>query len=115
MRVMCRASTLGQANLMQQESPYEPSASLTPVVAGSASAAAALPLVPAFSRQASAQSGRMTIAVLPTNTAEQLSADARDIERFLADRVGMSVELIFPTSYAGVVEALRSATPRPPS
>ena len=77
-----------------------------------ASAAAALPLVPAFSRQASAQSGRMTIAVLPTNTAEQLSCRRpRHRALPLPTAWDASVELVFPTSYAGVVESLR--WPRP--
>ena len=54
-----------------------------------------------------ANRGKLTIAVQPTNTPEKLSADAKDIEKFLAERVGGSVELVFPTSFAGVVESLR--------
>jgi len=50
---------------------------------------------------------RLTIAVQPSNTPEKLSADARDIERFLAERVKGDVEIVFPTSFAGVIESLR--------
>jgi phosphonate transport system substrate-binding protein len=50
---------------------------------------------------------KVVIAVQPTATAEQLSADARDIETFLESRMGTDVELLFPTTFAGVIEALR--------
>ncbi|HXG36216.1 MAG TPA: phosphate/phosphite/phosphonate ABC transporter substrate-binding protein [Dehalococcoidia bacterium] len=55
----------------------------------------------------SATPRKLVIAVQPTDTPERLSADAKDIEKFLAGKLGRDVELIFPTSYAGVVEALR--------
>ncbi len=50
---------------------------------------------------------KLVIAVQPTNTPDQLSADAHDLERFLTDRLGRPVEVVFPTTYAGVIEALR--------
>lgn len=50
---------------------------------------------------------KLVIAVQPTNTPDQLSTDARDLERFLSDRLGRPVEIVFPTTYAGVIEALR--------
>jgi phosphonate transport system substrate-binding protein len=50
---------------------------------------------------------RIVIAVQPTNTAEQLASDAREIEQFLKTQLNREVELVFPTSYAGAVEALR--------
>ena len=50
---------------------------------------------------------KLVIAVQPTNTAEALAADAKDIEKFLSDRMKRDVELVFPTSYAGVIESLR--------
>lgn len=50
---------------------------------------------------------KLVIAVQPTNTPEQLDADARELERFLASRLGRDVEIVFPTTYAGVIEALR--------
>jgi phosphonate transport system substrate-binding protein len=53
------------------------------------------------------QKSKLVIAVQPTNTAEALAADAKDIEQFLTARLGRPVELVFPTSYAGVVESLR--------
>ncbi len=53
------------------------------------------------------QGGKLIIAVQPTNTPEKLTADAKDLEAFLSSRIGREVEVIFPTSYAGVIEALR--------
>jgi phosphonate transport system substrate-binding protein len=49
----------------------------------------------------------LTIAVQPTQTAQELTASAKEIGDFLSARVGRPVELVFPTTYAGVVEALR--------
>jgi phosphonate transport system substrate-binding protein len=49
----------------------------------------------------------LVIAVQPTSTAEELAAQAKELERFLEDRVDADVELRFPTTYAGVIEALR--------
>ncbi len=50
---------------------------------------------------------RLVIAVQPTATPEQLSAQAAELEQFLEARLGQGVELKFPTSHAGVIEALR--------
>lgn len=50
---------------------------------------------------------KVVIAVQPTATAEQLSANAKELQTFLSQRMGREVELVFPTTYAGVVEALR--------
>jgi phosphonate transport system substrate-binding protein len=50
---------------------------------------------------------KIVIAVQPTATPEQLSADASELRSFLSDRTGREVDLVFPTTYAGVVEALR--------
>ena len=50
---------------------------------------------------------RITIAVQPTNTPEKLTADAKEIEVFLSARMKAPVELVFPTSFAGVIESLR--------
>ena len=52
-------------------------------------------------------SQKLVIAILPTSTPEQLSAQASELEKFLEERVGVDVELRFPTTYAGVIEALR--------
>lgn len=49
----------------------------------------------------------ITIAVQPTQTAQELTAGAKEIGDFLSQRMGRPVELVFPTSYAGVVESLR--------
>lgn len=50
---------------------------------------------------------KIVFAVLPTATPEQLSANAKELGTFLSQKMGREVELIFPTTYAGVVEALR--------
>jgi phosphonate transport system substrate-binding protein len=52
-------------------------------------------------------SGTLVIAVQPTSTAAELTADAGEIEAFLEDQLGVDVELQFPTTYAAVIEALR--------
>ena len=50
---------------------------------------------------------KLVIAVQPTGTPETLSADAKDLEKFLSERLKREVEIVFPTSYAGVIESLR--------
>lgn len=52
-------------------------------------------------------SDTIVIAVQPSATAEELSSQASEMEEFLEDRLDADVELRFPTTYAGVVEALR--------
>lgn len=69
-----------------------------PASGGSASSSAA---------PAAAKQDKLVIAVLPTNTPENLATDAKDLQKFLADKMGREVELVFPTTYAGVIEALR--------
>lgn len=49
----------------------------------------------------------IVIAVQPSATQEELSDQANELETFLEDRLDSDVELRFPTTYAGVVEALR--------
>jgi phosphonate transport system substrate-binding protein len=49
----------------------------------------------------------LVIAVQPTTTAQELSADAGEIDSFLEDQLGRDVEITFPTNYSGVIEALR--------
>jgi phosphonate transport system substrate-binding protein len=51
--------------------------------------------------------GRIVIAVQPTQTAQELTASAKEVSTFLGGKLGREVELVFPTTYAGVVEALR--------
>ena len=48
----------------------------------------------------------VVIAVQPTDTPEKLSTDAKELEQYLESRVGIDVEMRFPTNYAGVIEAL---------
>jgi phosphonate transport system substrate-binding protein len=57
--------------------------------------------------QKTSEAEKIVIAIQPTSTAEKLASDAKEIEQFLESKLNRDVELIFPTSYAGVVEALR--------
>lgn len=57
--------------------------------------------------QAAAPGSKIVIAVQPTNTPEQLQSDAKALEQFLSQRLNRPVEIVFPTTYAGVIEALR--------
>jgi phosphonate transport system substrate-binding protein len=50
---------------------------------------------------------KVTIAVQPTSTPEKLTADAGQLRDFLATKSGLDIELVFPTSFAGVIESLR--------
>ncbi|MBM2810566.1 MAG: Phosphate/phosphite/phosphonate transporter substrate-binding protein [Chloroflexi bacterium] len=50
---------------------------------------------------------RLVIAVQPTNTPEQLTSDAQELRAYLEQRLGRPVELVFPTTFAGVIEAMR--------
>ncbi|MEE8386462.1 MAG: phosphate/phosphite/phosphonate ABC transporter substrate-binding protein [Dehalococcoidia bacterium] len=52
----------------------------------------------------------LVIAVQPTSTVQELSDQASEIVKFLEERVDADVELRFPTTYAGVIEALRFGT-----
>ena len=50
---------------------------------------------------------KIVIAVQPTSTPEQLTADAKELRDYLSKRLNRDVEIVFPMTYAGVVEALR--------
>jgi len=56
---------------------------------------------------AAASASKIVIAVQPTNTPEQLQTDAKALEQFLSQRLNRPVEIVFPTTYAGVIESLR--------
>lgn len=64
-------------------------------------------LLSACGGQNAKESEKLVIAIQPTSTAEKLASDAKEIEQFLESRLNRDVELVFPTSYAGVVESLR--------
>jgi phosphonate transport system substrate-binding protein len=49
----------------------------------------------------------LVLAVQPTNTPEQLAAEAKGLEEFLEQKTGADVEIRFPTTFAGVIESLR--------
>jgi phosphonate transport system substrate-binding protein len=70
----------------------------------------ALTLVATSSSSLRAQTpraGKIVIAVQPTATPEQLSTDAKELREFLGKRLNRDVEIVFPMTFAGVVEALR--------
>lgn len=50
---------------------------------------------------------KLVIAVQPTATPETLTANAKELDEFLEKRLGREIELVFPTTFAGVVESLR--------
>jgi len=55
-----------------------------------------------------AKKEKLVLAVQPTATPEKLSAEAKDIEAFLeAEMPNVDIEIVFPTFYGGVIEALR--------
>src|SRR5687767_971167 len=62
---------------------------------------------PQGATQQSPAPSKIVIAVQPTATPDQLSANAKDLATFLSQKMGREVELVFPTTYAGVVESLR--------
>jgi phosphonate transport system substrate-binding protein len=49
----------------------------------------------------------VTIAIQPTANAADIQTQATDLEAFLEAETGYDIEIYVPTSYAGVVEALR--------
>ncbi|MBI2983439.1 MAG: phosphate/phosphite/phosphonate ABC transporter substrate-binding protein [Chloroflexi bacterium] len=77
---------------------------LATTVAASACAPAASPATSAPPQVAKT---KIVIAVQPTATPETLSANAKELDEFLEKRLGREVELVFPTTFAGVVESLR--------
>lgn len=55
-----------------------------------------------------AQKEKLVLAVQPTATPEKLTAEAKDIEAFLEARMSnVDIEIVFPTFYGGVIEALK--------
>lgn len=50
---------------------------------------------------------QLVIAVQPSATQEELSAQAGELEAFLEERTDADIELRFPTSFGGVIESLR--------
>ena len=75
----------------------------------------ALTLVAASSSPLRAQTpraGKIVIAVQPTATPEQLSTDAKELREFLGKRLNRDVEIVFPMTFAGVVE-VAALRPRP--
>jgi phosphonate transport system substrate-binding protein len=47
------------------------------------------------------------IAVQPTSTPKQLTADAKELRELVSKRLDRDAKIVFPTTDAGVVEALR--------
>lgn len=57
--------------------------------------------------EASEPLSKLVVAVTPTGSPEQLSSQSQEIEKLLSQALGIKVEVMFPTNYAGVIEALR--------
>ncbi|HEX9844980.1 MAG TPA: phosphate/phosphite/phosphonate ABC transporter substrate-binding protein [Candidatus Nitrosotenuis sp.] len=49
----------------------------------------------------------VTLAIQPTAQASDIESQAKELEQFLEERTNYDVQIYVPTSYAGVVEALR--------
>lgn len=49
----------------------------------------------------------VTLVIQPTAQASEIESQAKELEQFLEDRTNYDVQIYVPTSYAGVVEALR--------
>lgn len=62
---------------------------------------------PACTPDPAERNPKLVLIIQPTSTPDQLRADAQQLEKFLEDRLNRDVELLFPTNYAGVIEALR--------
>jgi phosphonate transport system substrate-binding protein len=51
--------------------------------------------------------GKLIIAIQPTETATEVTSRAEELEKYLESRLGTDVQIYVPTSYSAVVEALR--------
>lgn len=80
---------------------------LAVAVAVLASGCTSAPSPPAEAATPAPAPEKLVIAIQPTQAAAELSPRARELERFLEPRVGADVEILVPTTYAGVIEALR--------
>lgn len=49
----------------------------------------------------------VTLAIQPTAQASDIESQANELEQFLEQKTGYDIQIYVPTSYAGVVEALR--------
>lgn len=49
----------------------------------------------------------VTLAIQPTAQASDIESQADELEKFLEQKTGYDIQIYIPTSYAGVVEALR--------
>ena len=50
---------------------------------------------------------KITIAILPTQQAEEIMPKAKELENFLESRVNADIDVYVPMSYSAVVESLR--------
>ncbi|MBI2323744.1 MAG: phosphate/phosphite/phosphonate ABC transporter substrate-binding protein [Chloroflexi bacterium] len=84
-----------------------PLATLAFLLAAAIAASACAPAASPAASSPQAAKTKIVIAVQPTATPETLSANAKELDEFLEKRLGREVELVFPTTFAGVVESLR--------
>ncbi len=68
---------------------------------------ASLALLAAACGGAPAPKEHLVIAIQPTANPETLSTESKELEHFLETRLGAEVEIIVPTLFGGVIEALR--------
>lgn len=102
----CREKISG-ASMSRRRSPFK-KAAITAALATSAFVLCLVGTPNAFASGAGSRpSSKWIIAVQPTATATALSDQAKELESFLESKLGRDIEVLFPTSYAGVVEALR--------
>jgi len=60
-----------------------------------------------FGMASASAAPKVVIVVQPSATAGQLSAKGDELAAYLQERIGVPVEVRFPTNYAGAIEALR--------
>jgi phosphonate transport system substrate-binding protein len=53
------------------------------------------------------QRQKIVIAIQPTQTVEEITPEAKELEKVLEDASGLDIEIYIPLTYAGVIEALR--------
>lgn len=75
--------------------------------AANAMATAPSQQAPTQVEQQTAAGTTVTVAIQPTSNAADIQSQAADLDRFLEQETGYNIEIYVPTSYAGVVEALR--------
>lgn len=61
----------------------------------------------AWGSPSSQTTGKLIVAIQPTETATEITSRAEELEKYLESKLGTDVQMYIPTSYSAVVEALR--------